>query len=161
MRGEPATSQGALGCAGIGCNRHSAATGPLPNRHSGVGGAATVPLPNRHRSATDRVLARSLHHGLGWTIFSSNHADKSPLARSCQWDGECAKTLKTPEIPIPNRYSSATGGPADRRPRPPRGDEDSPLTNQLLYQLSYAGAVSTRHRQPATSTPATSRAVTA
>jgi hypothetical protein len=37
---------------------------------------------------------------------------------------------------------------------------ESVVTNQPLYQLSYAGSLSTRHRQPATSTPATLRALT-
>ncbi len=59
MRGRPATAQCPLRLGRIDCNRHSAATGPPPNRHSQEGSTATEALPIRHRSATARgVLLR-------------------------------------------------------------------------------------------------------
>jgi hypothetical protein len=59
MRGRPATAQYPLRLGRIYCNRHSAATGPPPNRHSQGGSTATEVLPIRHRIATARgVLLR-------------------------------------------------------------------------------------------------------
>jgi hypothetical protein len=54
MPGRRAAVPHAFRLGKIGCNRHSAATGPPPNRHSQGGLTATEVLPNRHRIATAR-----------------------------------------------------------------------------------------------------------
>ncbi len=61
MRGRPATAQYPLRLGRIDCNRHSAATGPPPNRHSQGGSTATEVLLSRHRIATARGVL--LHLG--------------------------------------------------------------------------------------------------
>ena len=59
MPGPLARAQHALRLGKIDCNRHSAATGPPPNRHSQRGLTATEVLLDRHRIATARgVLLR-------------------------------------------------------------------------------------------------------
>jgi hypothetical protein len=65
MRGRPATAQYARRPGRIDYNRHPAATGPPPNRHSQGGSTATEVLPIRHRTATARGVllcpARDAH----------------------------------------------------------------------------------------------------
>ena len=99
-------------------DQNAGATDPLLDRHPWAARTATDPPPNRYRSATAGVLARSMHRGLGRTRFASNHADKSPIAHTCQGGRKCAKTLGTPEIPLPNRYHSATPVNRDLGSRP-------------------------------------------
>jgi hypothetical protein len=121
----------------IGCNRHSPATGPLPNRYSGVGGTATEPLPIRHPSQRRPERVSLAPHD----PFCQQSCAQIPYRSRLPVDRKCAKTPQAPRdsateaLPI-RHHSAATSAyqPASR------GHTESVVTNQLLYQLCYAGS---------------------